>query len=179
MARPYSSAGVSSGLSGLLLGGGPTDDDARPGTDEDAAILGQLSTLTRGQRVAGQCRARSPDIGAVGALQILDPPALSIGGQLGMAPAHADVRGALDLGMDVAAPRGPSDQQAVGLQGYDHWQSRGRARLVAMLLGVPVRVDPDLGHPLDLGGRCYRWCPGVWNRRLRRGHAQVQGVRRT
>ena len=48
-----------------------------------------------------------PDVGAVGGLQVLDPPALAVGGQLRLAPAHADVARAVDVGVDAAAaPRG-------------------------------------------------------------------------
>ena len=35
-------------------------------------------------------------------------------------------------------------------QRHDDRQTRGRALLVALLAGVPVRVDPHLRHPLDL-----------------------------
>src|SRR5450759_5261417 len=131
-------AGVASRLSGLLLRGRPTHDDAGPGAEVDPVVLGQLSTLARRQGVLGQWAARGSDVGAVGALQILDPPALAVSGQLCLASAHADVGRAFDVRMDVAAHRAASDEQALCAQRHDGRQTWRRARLVTFLAGIPV-----------------------------------------
>ena len=131
-----------------------------------------------GSGVGRQRAAGRPDVGAVGGLEVLDPPALAVGGQLGLAPAHPDVAASSrPRGGCCGWPTGGRPARSAG-QRHDDRQPRRRARLVALLRGVPVGVDPHLGHPVErrtarrdraAGGRR---CAGQVERRARSGRAR-------
>ena len=57
----------------------------------------KLTTLAGRHGVGRQRAAGRADVGAVGGLEVLDPPALPVGGQLRLPAAHPGVAGAVDL----------------------------------------------------------------------------------
>src|SRR5215213_10042569 len=123
---PTASAGSAEGLA-LLVGGRP-DHQPGPGPEVDPVVGGQLLLHADRDGVVGQRRAGRGHECPVGRLQVLDPPALTVGGQLGLSAAHPGVGLAVDRRVDVAALGGPPDQQRSAAQRDDGRQAGGWRR---------------------------------------------------
>src|SRR4051794_41963598 len=105
-----------SGGAVLLLGRGAADHQTGPRAEVDPVVLGELVPLPGRQRRGRQRAARRPDVGAVGRLQVLDPPALAGGGAPRLAPAHPDVSRAVDAGVGAPAAPRPTAPAAAAAQ---------------------------------------------------------------
>src|SRR4051794_3055110 len=93
-----------------LAVGRSTDHNPGPGANIDPIIGRQLLLRPNRNRTAGNRVSGGSNERPIGGVQVLDPPAAAVGGQLGLASADAGIRLAIDLWMDIATMRDAPDQ---------------------------------------------------------------------
>ena len=110
-----------------LAGQRRPDHDAGPRPEVQPVAVLELATLAGGDRGGRQRVARAADVGAVGGLQVLDPPALTVGVELAVPARDPGVRAAVDRGVDVARHRRAADEHAALPQRHQPGQARPTA----------------------------------------------------